>query len=120
MESSTPISSIMNHSDHKRNLTSNLSNEWGTETFEKFETKHSNEYLSKTYWHKWRTKPSSSDYSWNDEDLFKSKIKLLQESLELAEKRYSDADVEIIKLKKDIDLLRFENNNLKVSLIFKN
>lgn len=52
IEATASISNLTNDNDHKRNLTSKLKNDWGTDTFEKFDTKHSNEYLSKTYCHK--------------------------------------------------------------------
>jgi len=52
IEATASISNLTNDNDHRRNLTSKLKNDWGTDTFEKFDTKHSNEYLSKTYCHK--------------------------------------------------------------------
>lgn len=47
--STASISNLTPENDHKRNLAYKLKNDWGSDTYEKFDTKPSNEYLSKNY-----------------------------------------------------------------------
>lgn len=39
---------------------------------------------------------------------------MLQESLETAERQYSAAEIQIKQLNKELEVLKFENDNLKV------
>lgn len=91
-------------------------NELEKEFEKEFYSKQSNEHLGKNYWYRWNTKPSGSEWSANDDEALKAKLKSLEEEISELSNKNKCMTEQIQQLKNSNDFYKSDNEKLTLGL----